>query len=80
MINLDRVKLEIPCPKCQFLNGIRYRDARLRGVLICRGCKSNIRLDDNMNECRKARRSVRAAFAELEKALGALSGNFTIKL
>ncbi|CAE6765876.1 hypothetical protein R75777_03659 [Paraburkholderia nemoris] len=80
MVELDHVRLDIPCPRCRFLNGIRYRDARLRDVLICRGCKSNIRLDDSMNECRKARRSVRAALDELEKALGGLSKNLTVDL
>jgi hypothetical protein len=80
MINLDRVKLAIPCPRCGFHNSILYRDARLRDVIICRGCKANIRLDDNMNECRKARRSVRAAFNEIEKTLSGLGKTFTITL
>jgi len=79
-MNLDRSKLEIQCPRCSFFNPIRYRDARLRDVVICRGCKSNIQLDDHMNECRKARRVVEQAMAELQDALAGFSKNLTIKL
>lgn len=79
MFNLDKVALEIPCPSCRFENSIFYRQARLRDVLICRGCKANIRLDDRMNECRKARYQVSRAIQELERTLASLSKTLTIK-
>jgi len=69
MINLDNQTIEFPCPRCGFYNAIFFKQARLRDIVICRGCKSNIQLDDQMNECRKAERSVRKAMQELEKSL-----------
>jgi len=79
VIDLDRVSLDIPCPQCRFENDIIYRQARLRDVLICRGCKANIRLDDHMNQCRKARQEVSRAIQELEQTLASFSKTFTIK-
>lgn len=69
MINLDKHRIEIPCPSCGFYNPIVLRQARLRDVIICRGCKANINLDDQMNECRKAIRSIRRAINQFEQSL-----------
>ncbi len=77
-MDLDKAAFDIECPQCGFFVRFRYRDARLRDVLICRGCKTNIRLDDNMNECRKARRRVQQMMRKLQRSLGSL--NITIKL
>ena len=79
MIDLDRFEFEIECPNCCFSTKIRYRDARLRDVLICRGCKANIQLDDHMNECRKARRQVAEAIRDLEAQFSALSKTITLR-
>ena len=80
MIDIDRFKFEVECPKCNFATIILYRDARLRDVLICRGCKANIQLDDHMNQCRKARKQFSSAMRELEQALSKLSTTITIRL
>lgn len=69
MINLNNQTIEFPCPRCGFYNTIFFKQARLRDVIICRGCKSNVQLDDWMNECRKAERTVRKAMQEFEKNL-----------
>ncbi|MFS2100920.1 hypothetical protein ACCC97_18315 [Variovorax sp. Varisp85] len=79
MIDLDRFDFEVECPKCSFATKIFYRDARLRDVLICRGCKANIQLNDHMNECRKARRQFHTVMQELENAIAKLN-NITIRL
>ncbi len=78
MINLDNESIEFPCPRCGFYNAIFFRQARLRDVVICRGCKSNIQLDDRMNECRKAERAFRKAMQELEKTLRNLNVKINI--
>lgn len=80
MINLDRIELDISCPRCRFDNSVFYRQARLRDVIICRGCKRNIQLDDHMNECRKARRRINASLDELHQAFASLNKTITIKL
>lgn len=80
MINLDRAELDVPCPRCRFENSIFYRQARFREVIICRGCKTSIRLDDHMNECRKARQQINQAVAELEQVLASFNKTITIRL
>ena len=65
MINIDKHEVDFQCPNCSFYNSIQIKQARLRDVVICRGCKSNIRLDDQMNETRKAVRTIRRAMNEL---------------
>ena len=69
MIGLDNQTIEFACPRCGFYNPIFFKQARLRDAIICRGCKINIRLDDQMNECRKAVRAINRAVRELEKSL-----------
>ena len=71
-ISLDAFDVDLVCPACKFINTFRFKQARLRDVIICRGCKANIQLDDRMNECRKAERDVRRAFEELMRSLGSL--------
>jgi hypothetical protein len=70
MFSLDKLPIEFHCPKCGFLNELFFKQARLRDVIICRGCKSNIQLDDQMNECRKAEKRIRTAMREFEAMLG----------
>lgn len=78
MFNLDKIELDFECPECSFVNDFYFIQARLRDVIICRGCKSNIHLDDSMNECKIARRRINSAFKNLENTIGNL--NFTINL
>ena len=73
MINLDNHEIEFQCPGCNFYNSIQLKQARLRDVVICRGCKSNIRLDDQMNETKKAVCSIRRAMNKLEETFKGMS-------
>lgn len=78
MFNLDKHAIDFPCPHCGFYNSIFFIQAQLRDVVICRGCKSNIQLDDHMNECRKARQSLRRALQRLESSLKELTVNIRL--
>lgn len=73
MISLDKQMVEFPCPKCGFYNPIFFKQARLRDVIICRGCKFNIQLDDHLNECRKAEQNFRRTIRRLEETIKDLS-------
>ena len=66
-MDIDSAELEIECPKCDFYNPIWVKQARLKDMIICRGCKVNIQLNDSMNEVRKARRSVLKAVKDLKQ-------------
>lgn len=72
-LDIDKFEVEIDCPGCGFGNPILLGQARLRDVVICRGCKSNIQLDDSMNTVRKARQRLRRAFRDLEDTLARLN-------
>ena len=50
MINISNESIEFPCPRCGFYNAIFIKQVMLRDVIICRECKSNIQLDNQMNE------------------------------
>jgi hypothetical protein len=69
MFDVGEVEIEIDCPKCGFYNPIYIKQARLRDVIICRGCKRNIQLEDHLNQVRKAERSLRDAFDDLSSTL-----------
>ena len=47
--------LSVPCPACSFYNDVFLRQVTTRDVVICRGCKANVHLDDHMGEVRVTR-------------------------
>jgi len=72
-VDIDKFEVVIDCPGCGFANPIWLGQARLRDVVICRGCKGNIQLDDSLNTVRKARQSIRRSMRELREAIGRLN-------
>ena len=78
MINLDKFEIEVKCPRCGFYNKIFLRQVRIRSVIICRGCKGNIQLEDYMNEYRKAKRNIAKSVQELEGCFKNLNFNMEI--
>lgn len=64
-LDLDAFEVEIECPRCSFTNPVWMKQARLRDVIICRGCKANLQLDDGMNSIRKARDNLQHQFNAL---------------
>ena len=75
-INPDEFEVEVDCPKCGFFNPIWLKQARLRDVVICRGCKSNIQLDDSMNTVRKSYQDIRRAMRRLRDQMRRLNRQF----
>lgn len=45
---LDRRWIEIPCPRCDIRTDVALGAVRLGDTVVCRGCHSNIRLQDHM--------------------------------
>ena len=75
-INLDKFEVEVDCSRCHFANPIWLKQARLRDVIICRGCKANIQLDDSMNTVRKGVRSVHRALDQLHEQIESINHLF----
>jgi hypothetical protein len=61
--------IEIECPNCKFYTRIVFLEVILRDVVICRGCKFTLRLDDHMNECRLAMKKTDEALAVFASSL-----------
>jgi predicted RNA-binding Zn-ribbon protein involved in translation (DUF1610 family) len=80
MLDLDAFEIEVPCPECGFYTRVLLKQVRVRDVVVCRGCKANIQLEDHMNEYRKGRKQVRRTFQDLESTIEDLSGDLTIEL
>jgi hypothetical protein len=59
MIDLDQCEIEVSCPTCGFYEPVTLKQIRLGDVVVCRGCKSNMRLIDHMHEVAKARKAIR---------------------
>lgn len=72
-IRVDAFDVEIECHRCKFQNPIWLKQARRRDVVICRGCKSNIQLDDGMNSIRKAHHSIRRAMNDLRETVSRIN-------
>jgi hypothetical protein len=65
MINLDRQRVDLECPRCKFPARVFLRQVRLCDVIVCGGCKGNIRLVDHMATVRKAERRISEALNSL---------------
>ena len=78
MIDIGDHEIDIQCPRCDFHNSIFIKQARLRDVVICRGCKNNIQLDDHMNQVRKAERDIKRQFEQLLSSIGDLTINISL--
>lgn len=73
-IDLHNHEIDFDCPLCGFSNPIWIKQARLRDVIICRGCKSNIQLDDQMNTVRKACQDIHRQFKAFQKSIEGMFG------
>ncbi len=79
MMILDKMAVDIACPRCHFLNRVTIKQARIGDVTICRGCKANIHLQDHLNTVRQGVRSVERTMREFQEQLQGL-GTITIRL
>ena len=67
--SLDKHRMNIECPKCRFPARPFLRQVRLSDVMVCGGCKGNIRLVDHLCSFRKAERKVSRTMEELTLAM-----------
>lgn len=73
-INLDRERIYIHCPRCNFWARPFLRQIRHREIIVCGGCKANIRLDDHLGSVRNARQQLE----ELTTQLGEITINIKL--
>ena len=46
MPQLDRLRIEVPCPICGLLTWVTLGEVRMRDFAVCRGCHSTLLLED----------------------------------
>jgi acetyl-CoA carboxylase beta subunit len=68
-MDINKHTIWFKCPNCNFYNPFFFRQSILQDMIICRGCKINIKLNDNMNECKKLKRSLEKVLQKLQKSL-----------
>jgi hypothetical protein len=64
-MNIDRERIYIRCPRCNFFTRPFLRQIRHQDTMICSGCKANIHLVDYIGQYRKAHRQIRQAVESL---------------
>jgi hypothetical protein len=52
--NFDRKEIEIDCPLCRLGNWVQLGQIKRREYLVCRGCYSNIHLQDHLGGVQRA--------------------------
>ena len=62
---LDRKWFAVDCPVCRLATPAQLGDVRHRRIIICRGCKSNIRLVDGLGSYARARQRIRSMLRRL---------------
>jgi hypothetical protein len=78
MIYVGNYEIDIQCPRCDFYTSIFIKQARLRDVVICRGCKNNIQLEDHMNQVRKAERDIKRQSDQLFDSMDDITINISL--
>jgi hypothetical protein len=63
--DLDDHWIDVGCPYCPLTTEASMRDVRMGNVIICRGCKANIRLIDHLGDYHRARRRLSDSFKRI---------------
>lgn len=53
--DLSRHWLSVSCPQCRLEARVQFRDVEFKRSIVCRGCKSNLKLFDAWDSFRKTR-------------------------
>lgn len=69
MFNLDYWEIDTPCPKCGFYIFFFFKQACNNEIIICGGCKSNVKLIDYLDECKTGNKQIRRALKDFEKTI-----------
>ncbi|MAH00139.1 MAG: hypothetical protein CMK73_05325 [Pseudomonadales bacterium] len=64
--NLDRIEVEVLCPRCKLSTYVLLGEIRRRDYVICRGCYSTINLIDHMGSFDRAKKRITKMLKELE--------------
>ncbi|WP_157608174.1 hypothetical protein [Teredinibacter turnerae] len=60
--DFDRKEIEIDCPLCKLGNWVQLGQIKRREYLVCRGCHSNIHLQDHLGGVQRATNALNNIF------------------
>ena len=60
--NFDRKEIEIDCPLCKLGNWVQLGQIKRREYLVCRGCHSNIHLQDHLGGIERVTKTLNNMF------------------
>jgi hypothetical protein len=69
---MNRTTIDFQCPKCSFYNSVFLKQIILCDIIICRGCKFNIHLKDQMASLKGTIRRIHKAIQNLQDTLNNL--------
>jgi uncharacterized Zn finger protein (UPF0148 family) len=69
MVDLDKLPIEIACPRCGYPFEIEMIDVRLESRVFCPNCKSHIRLHDYEGSSHAAKAEIEGALERLNQTL-----------
>lgn len=63
--DLGNYKIEIECPCCRLSNYAKLNEIVRREYIICRGCYSNLHLDDHLSSAHRTIKKINKTFQGL---------------
>ena len=69
MLDIDKQKINISCPKCGFENSVTLKQVENQESIICGGCRYSIKLVDKDRSVRKGIKNVKEETTKLKGSL-----------
>ena len=67
MPDFSRHEIEIDCPLCELHNWVTFGQVQRREFLICRGCHSNIFLEDHLGSVQRSIKNIENTLKQFGK-------------
>ena len=66
---LLRMKVDVTCPRCEYVTDVEVREMELEGMILCAGCHATIQFVDEGFSGRSAKRTAREVDRKIERVL-----------
>jgi len=61
----DKIPIEVPCPICELHTWVTLGSIRRRDFAICRGCHTNILLEDHLGSVHRTIKNIEGVFKDI---------------
>jgi len=73
ILNLDKIQIDIPCPKCNYQNKVSFQDIKKQVTIICRGCLREIKLVDKEGSVKQSTKKINSSLNDLHNTIKRIS-------